>query len=137
MGTVSFTSSNNRLEKDMDYTITPSTDGKFIILKVKGNITRQTMMPANLDAHRLGRQLKVSRYLVDATEARNAESALGNFEFAYSEMLMTEGIDKFAQVAILVSPNDHSHDFTELVFKNAGLNATIFTDRGQATQFLT
>jgi hypothetical protein len=120
----------------VDYTITPSIDGMFIILKVKGTITRQSIMRANLDAHALGKQLKVSRYLVDVTEAMNAESALENYKFANYDMQMTEGINKYAHVAILVSPNDHSHDFAEVVSRNACLNVKIFTDLDQATRSL-
>jgi hypothetical protein len=43
-------------------------------------------------------------------------------------MLKTQGIDRNARVAILVSPNDYSHFFIETVLNNAGLYAKIFTD---------
>ena len=67
----------------MEYTITPSTDGMFIIIKVKGNITRKTAMKMNLEAHALGKQLKVRRYLVDVTEAKNTDVPLEDYEFAH------------------------------------------------------
>ena len=120
----------------MDYTITPSTDGMFIVLKVKGNITRRTAMQMNLEAHALGKQLQVRRYLVDVTEAKNTETPLENYKFAYSDMQTMDGIDKYARVATLVSPNDHSHDFMETVATNSGLIVRIFTDPDQAKRFL-
>jgi hypothetical protein len=120
----------------MEYTITPSIDGMFIILKVKGNITRRTAMQMNLEAHALGRQLQVRRYLVDVTEAKNTDAPLEDYEFAHSDMQKMEGIDKQARVATLVSPNDHSHDFMETVSKNAGLHVKIFTDPAEAKRFL-
>lgn len=40
-------------------------------------------------------------------------------------------------VALLVSPDDHSHDFIETVARNAGLNVTIFTDLQAAKAYLT
>jgi hypothetical protein len=120
----------------MNYTITPSADGMFIILKVKGNINRRIAMEMNLDAHALGKRLRVGRYLVDVTEARNTDPIGESYEFAYSDMQKREGIDKFALVATLVSPDDHSHDFMETVARNAGLNVKIFTDKDEAMRFL-
>src|SRR6185369_12675828 len=120
----------------MDYTISPSIDGTFIILKVKGNITRLTMMQKILEAHALGKRLQIRRYLVDVTEAINTDKIIENYTFAYSDMQNTEGIDKFARVAALVSPDDHSHDFVETVSRNAGLDFSLFTELGLAKKFL-
>ena len=120
----------------MDYTITPSNDGMFIILKVKGNITRRSAMQMNLEAHALGRHMQVRRYFVDVTEAKNTDEPLEDYEFAHSDMRQTEGIDKQALVATLISPNDHSHDFMETVSKNAGLHVKLFTDPAEAKRYL-
>jgi hypothetical protein len=120
----------------MDYTITPSVDGMFIILKVKGNITRQTALQMNLEAHALGRKMQIRRYFVDMTESTNTDNPLEDYEFTHSDMRQTEGIDKLAWVAALVSPNDHSHDFMETVSTNAGLHLKLFTDPDEAMRFL-
>jgi hypothetical protein len=120
----------------MDYTITPSVDGMFIILKVKGNITRQTALQMNLEAHALGRKMQIRRYFVDMTESKNTDNPLEAYEFTHSDMRQTEGIDKLAWVAALVSPNDHSHDFMETVSTNAGLHLKLFTDPVEAKRFL-
>jgi hypothetical protein len=121
----------------MDYTIAPSVDGLFIILKVKGNMTRRSVMQLNLETHALGRQLRIRRYLVDVTKARNTDSPIEIYDFAYADMQTAEGIDRSARVAILADPTDHSHDFVETVCRNAGLNVKKFTDRNQAGRFLT
>lgn len=121
----------------MHCTIAPSKDGKFIILKVVGEINSQTAMKQNLEAHAVGKKMGISRYLVDVTEARNTDSVMGNYDFAYSDMKKTEGIDIHARVAILISPGDHSHDFIETVALNAGLNVRIFTGPELAREFLT
>jgi hypothetical protein len=120
----------------MDYTISPSIEGTFIILKVKGNITRQGMMQKIFEAHAFGKQLQVRRYLVDVTEAKNTDEVIENYMFAYSDMQEAEGIDKYARVAALVSPNDHSHDFVETVVRNSGLNFSLFTELNLAERFL-
>ena len=52
---------------ELDYTITPSPDGAYITLKIVGDITRKSAMGLNLEAHAIGRELHINRYLVDAT----------------------------------------------------------------------
>jgi len=120
----------------MYYTISPSEDEKYIILKVQGEINRKDAMVQNLEAHALGKEKGINRYLVDVTEAKNTDSITNNYEFAYTDIKKTESIDKTAHVAILVSPEDHSHDFIETVARNSGLNVTIFNDPELARQHL-
>jgi hypothetical protein len=122
--------------KRMKHTITPSADGRYIVIKVRGEINRKTAMQQNLEAHALGRRLGINRYLVDVTEAKNTDSVRDSYDFAYTDMNITEGIDKAARVATLVSQGDHSHDFIEIVSRNSGLNVTLFTDRELAVQHL-
>jgi hypothetical protein len=43
----------------MDYTITPSVDSSFIILKIKGTINREITMRTNMEAHALRKQLRI------------------------------------------------------------------------------
>ena len=121
----------------MKYTIKPSKDGKYIILTIVGEINSQSAMKQNLEAHALGKELGINRYLVDVTEARNTDSVLESYEFANIDMRETEGFDIHAQVATLVSPGDHSHDFIETVARNSGLSVKIFTDPDLARQYLT
>lgn len=120
----------------MSYTITPSDDGKYIFLKITANIDRQLAMQYILESHKMGQELGIDRYLMDATESRNVESSIQNYEFAYKDMHNTPAIDKSARVAALVSPGDHSHDFIETVTKNSGLDLTLFTDREEAIRHL-
>ncbi|MBW1985270.1 MAG: hypothetical protein JRI53_11180, partial [Deltaproteobacteria bacterium] len=75
----------------MNYTITPSKDGKYIILKIQGEINRQSAMKQNLEAHTLGGKLGINRYLVDVTESRNTDSVMESYDFAYEDMKNTEG----------------------------------------------
>ena len=120
----------------MDYTIVPSVDGPYINVKVRGNITRREAVQINLEAHALGKQLRINRYLVDVTEARNTDPIIEIYTFAYSDMLNGGGIDGSEIVAVLVSPDDHSHDFAETVCRNAGFNVTMFRGLNEARQAL-
>ncbi|MBN1827164.1 MAG: hypothetical protein JW958_12980 [Candidatus Eisenbacteria bacterium] len=119
----------------MPHTITPSPDRTYIELKATGEVNRAVAMRQNVEAHALGRNLGIHRYLVDMTECRNTETELDTYSFAYEDM-MTERVDKKARVALLVRPDDHSHDFVETVSRNAGLDVTLFRDRALAEKHL-
>lgn len=120
----------------MSHTIQVSEDNRYIVIIVKGEITRKDAVQQNLEAHALGKKMGINKYLVDVTEARNIDSVQNNYDFAYTDMRHTEGIDKLARVAAIVSPGDHSHDFIETVSRNAGFNVTIFNDPEEAKQHL-
>ena len=119
-----------------EYSIRPSEDQSYIVLTVLGDFVGKAMMKYVVEAHALGKKMGINRYLVDVTKARNVDTIVGNYEFAYSDMKKAEGIDPFAKVAALVGPGDHSHDFIETVLINAGLRLQIFHDLGKAREYL-
>lgn len=120
----------------MEYTIKPSEDGKYIVLKIDGDFTASQMMACVIESHALGKQLGLRCYLVDVRRARNIDSAMGNVNFAYRDMKQVEGVDPRARVAGLVSPGDHSHDFVATVSENAGMFLKLFTDFDEAVGYL-
>ena len=121
----------------MEYQIIPFQDRRYILITVKGEINRRIAMQINQEAHQLGREIGVNRYLMDLREARNTDSVVDQYEFAYHDMQRSEEIDRYARVALLAAPEDHSHDFIVTVCVNAGLNVSLFTDPEQAERFLT
>lgn len=120
----------------MDYTITPSEDGQYIIIKVIADITPTIAMRYTTESHKMGREMGIHKYLVDATEAKNISKAFENYRFAYHSSDDIPDFDPLACVAALISPDDSSHDFIETVTKNAGLDVTFFTDREEAVNHL-
>jgi hypothetical protein len=120
----------------MKYKIYVSDDENYIILKVVGEINRQIAMKINLEAHSMGRELGINKYLVDVTKAKNTDSTMDSYDFVNKDMSTSEGIDFSARVATLVSPGDSSHDFIETVAINSGLNVRIFTDLNQALSYM-
>lgn len=120
----------------MAYTISISPDRAYIVLTIDGPITRNAALAWNLEAHAVGRKEGIRFFLVDVTRARNIDSALDDYQFAYTDMRSTPGIDRDACVAVITSAEDHSHDFFQTVARNAGLNVTFFTDRTAAEKFL-
>ena len=120
----------------MECRISLSGDRKYIVLKVTGDFTAQSFMKHILEAHALGRETDIHRYLVDVTEARNVDSAFGNYKFAYQDMMSTPGIDRLAKVAGLIRPGNHSHDFVQVTSTNAGMFLQLFTDIDEARNYL-
>jgi hypothetical protein len=119
----------------MAYSITVSDDEKYIVLKATGMIGRQLAMKYNLEAHALGKEKGLERFLLDFTECRNSDTVLRNFKYVYDDM-QDPGIIQSACTALLVSPTDHSHDFIEALFRDAGADFTLFHDRELAVAHL-
>lgn len=120
----------------MTYSITASDDNKYIIVKVIGTISRQLAIQYNLEAHALGKELGIDRFLLDFTECKNTDTVMRNYKYVYDDM-KNPGINQAARTAMLVSPNEHSHDFIEALFRDAGADVTLFHDRELALWHLT
>ena len=89
-----------------------------------------------VEAHRLGREMKTNRFLLDLVDARNIDSTTDQYDFVHTDMAQSPQVDKYARIAALVSPDDHSHDFIETVIRNAGFNLRVFREREAALAFL-
>ncbi len=120
----------------MTYTITPAKDGDFILVEVHGVVTLDIATQWTLEAHALGKELGLRKYLVDVTDAVNKDSPLDQYRFANSSMVEDTAVDRYAKIAVLVAPEDHSHDFVETVCRNVGLNFKLFRKRDEAMTFL-
>lgn len=120
----------------MSYTIYPSEDRKYIVLKHCGEMNSEFGMTRVMEAHKMGAEIGITRYLVDLTEAINVDPAPKSYTYAYKDFETPTGIKRNARVAMLVSPEDHSHDFVETVLRNAGHNVTLFRDRESAIKHL-
>jgi hypothetical protein len=117
-------------------TMEPSADETYIVVKPLGSYTCSRSLEDTLAAHALGAKLGIHRYLMDLRECRNTDSIVANYEFAKKNVKETPGFNKQAIVALLVSPDDHSHDFVETVSRNAGLPVRIFRERKSAEEYL-
>lgn len=119
----------------MQHIISLSEDSAYIILKYVGTISRELALKATEEAHQFGRKHGVKHYLVDVTEAVNVENLMGNYDFAYDDLANAK-IDRTACIAMLVNPNDQTHDFVETLLINAGHDVKLFRDRDAANQYL-
>lgn len=119
----------------MKYTISPSDNNKFLIMKAMGDFTIEIARQWSIELSETGRKMNIKRFLFDVRMARNACSILENYNHAYKDPdnlhLLTD-----IRSAILVSEGDQSHNFIETTFLNAGFNIKIFTDESVAVKWL-
>ena len=125
-----------RADNAMSYEIYLSEDGKYIVAKHWGKLTSELVMERTQEAHELGEKLGITRHLMDVTEAVNVDSVSKTYKFAYIDLRALPGINLNVRVAVLVSPEDRSHDFVETVTRNAGQDVTLFRDRELAIKHL-
>lgn len=119
----------------MEISMTVVEDEKYIILAGKGEIRSgdpKALIQPLVEAFELAKKLGIRKILVDVTAARNALRIFDNYEIVTHTIAQEPAIDRHMRVALLVSPDDHSHDFTETVARNAGFNFTLYRDRTQA-----
>jgi heme oxygenase len=120
----------------MPYRIYLSDDSTYVIIEQSGKVTRKLQLEYNIEAHKVGKEHHIKKYLMDVIHARNTESNIENYQFTYEDLRGANEIDKTAIVALVVDPEDHSHDFIETLSINSGLNVTLFRDKTKAIEFL-
>ncbi|MBL8062215.1 MAG: hypothetical protein JNK32_04300 [Anaerolineales bacterium] len=105
-------------------------------MKIIGEIDSADMFKYNLEAHALARSVCVRRFLLNLIEARNVNSVIDDYDFAYKNIGPSPEFLHGIRVALLVSPDDHSHDFINILFKNTGETIDLFVDQEEAVSFL-
>lgn len=117
-------------------TISPSSDRKYILMKYNGAINAEMALKPIIEGHTLGNHLNIQRYLIDVTNASNAEAVLDSCQFAYRKMQPVNEIDKSAVVAVVAKPYDHADGVHGTTFITSDLNVALFCDIDVALQHL-
>ena len=120
----------------ISYTLTVSDDKTYILLEISGEISRESVLEPAIKAHILSHDLGIDNIFVDVTEAVNLDTISNDYGFAYEDLRKAPGANLNARIAVLVRPDDHSHDFVETTMRNAGFDFKIFRDRGRALDYL-
>lgn len=120
----------------MEFDIQVSKDGSYIVVRVSGSISRKSAGEFARPVQEKSAALGIYRVLFDVRQARNIETVSGNYFYAYED-IQDIGLDKRIRSAILVSADDHSHDFVETAIRNAGYNTCLFRDEAAAIAWLT
>lgn len=120
----------------MDFAIDVSEDGRYVVVRVQGDITRERAQEFARQALERAKARGIGRFLYDLRGARNVEDPADNYFFAYQD-LGRIGRRRDDRSALLVAPEDRSHDFVETIIKNAGYNTRLFREEAAALWWLT
>jgi hypothetical protein len=123
-------------ETQVEYTITPSEDGDYIVITTVGDLTRESAAEISVAAFELGDRLGIRCYLNDVTRCRNVENVTENARFTLKDIPQFEPRDSDAVAAVLVDPADHTHDFYVALARSRGIDMTLFWDRDEAIRHL-
>ena len=119
----------------MEYEISIPKNGDYISIKVNQPVTADLGRRFAVDAARLAKEQNIKKFLCDVRNAPNLQSVSEDYFYANTEMDQF-GFSKATRSALLVNPDDRSHDFIETAFRNAGYNVKIFTDESAAISWL-
>ena len=120
----------------MPHAVTIPRGAPYVLVTIDGPMTRELSIEAAVAAKRLAATLGLRRYFYDLRLSRNIESVAANYEHVHHDIPPLD-LDRSARVAMLVSPEDHSHDFVETVGVNEGYSMRIFRDEKAALRWLT
>ncbi len=119
----------------MNYEIKLSDSGKYVIVCVNSDMTRELAEQVGLEATHLARKKNINLFLYDLRNSTNRESVNSNYIFAKQDINRIQP-DYANKIAMLASPNDKSHNFVEIVLRNAGHNVLLFRDKEKALEWL-
>jgi hypothetical protein len=122
-------------EINMEFKIQVLKDPSYILIKVKGEITNDRAISFVIEANKIGKETGINKYLEDLREARNVDTIINNYNFAYKDINIPE-INRNARYALLVDKDDYSHDFIEIVSQNNGFLLKLFRDEEAAIKYL-
>ncbi|MBL1142681.1 MAG: hypothetical protein D8M62_11610 [Proteobacteria bacterium] len=119
----------------MDYKIDSIKEKGFVLIKVYKSITADLEQSFAKEAVETAQRDDLLNYCADVRGIPNVASTLDNYSMAYENMA-SYGLKHESKIAILHSINDHSHNFIETVFRNAGYNCKLFTNESDAHDWL-
>lgn len=120
----------------MPYTISVPPGEDYVLVTVTGEITRDLAFEHVTAANARASETGIRCFLFDIVEARNVESVLGNFKMTHADSRLVPASYRESCVAVLVHPDDDSHDFNEVLAQNAGMDLMLFRERDKALKHL-
>ncbi len=119
----------------MDYEISISDPKAFLYIRINVPVTSDLVKTFIKDAIRKNNELELEKLLIDVRGVKNIASTWNNYNLVYRE-LKEMGFNRGWKIAILVSPEDSSHDFIETLAKNAGYHCKLFREENRAIEWL-
>ena len=119
----------------MNFKITISEDGNYIIGKVSGKLTEETAQQLAKEYVKIVESTGIKRLLNDVRGAPDAMGVFSGYSYAY-KVVNTLGFPRDIRAAIVADAGDDSHDFQETVARNAGYLVKVFHSFDQAVDWL-
>lgn len=119
----------------MNYKVTADKENGYILISVNVPMTSEIGRKCGTDAVVLGEKDSINKFLFDLRNSPNVQDVIPNYNFAYKDMSNFR-FPKNSRSALLTNPNDNSHKFIETLFRNAGYQVKIFTDKPVAISWL-
>ncbi len=119
----------------MSFEVEVNLQQDYLQVTVKTDITRS--IAADM-AHHVNTTLRAEDLcaaLIDLRTSRNIEMVSQNFQFANEDAPVLELVQT-DRIALLTAPEDTSHDFIEVVMRNAGYDVRIFRAEDDAKSWL-
>lgn len=115
-------------------------EGGYIICELNGDIDRTGAQVFIKSMFELGSQTGISLIVIDARNARNTMGPFENHFVMYKDMQsaikeLQSNISKL-RMAVIVDPEDKSHNFVETLAYNAGYRFKLFQDEEAALAWL-
>lgn len=101
----------------------------------KAIATRKFAVACMEKAAEKAREQGVNKIMLDVRDAPNKLSVLDNYQIPYY-VLKQVGYTHDIRTALIVHPDDKTHDFMETVAVNAGFDFKLFTDEEIAVHWL-
>jgi len=124
----------------LNHTTYVAKEGGYIICELNGGIDRAGTQVFIKSIFELGSQTGISLIVVDARNARNAMGPFENHFVMYKDMQSAvkkqQSSTSKLKIAVLVDPEDKSHDFVETLAYNAGYRFKLFQDEQAALTWL-
>ena len=118
---------------NIETTIAPSR--KYLVCRVLVPITAEVARQIAVETEKLSEESGINARLIDVRNSPNISSVSGNYDLAYRDLDELQ-VARDSRVAVLVSPDDSSHDFALIAIRNAGFNVHKFTDQAVAIVWL-
>ncbi|MAR89345.1 MAG: STAS/SEC14 domain-containing protein [Pseudomonadota bacterium] len=119
----------------MNFELSVNAAERYVEVIVRSDMTRSLATEVSQRAQQAMRQHKLAATLIDLRTSRNVEQAPQNYFFVHEDASMLE-LSQSDRIALLVAPEDHSHDFVEMVLRNAGFSVRLFRDEAAARAWI-
>jgi hypothetical protein len=119
----------------MKYEVSLGESGKYVRCNVYQPITAKFAVEYGQATTAFALERGIHNQLIDVRGMPNVDSVQHNYDFAYKDLQDFED-HHHSRIAVLIDPTDRTHDFIEVVARNAGYDVRLFTEEQRAIDWL-